>query len=112
MLELDPVGSTWGQGVRRAPMTTLWGWDSEAAAKVQIPTLLIVGAHDNRVAPDRVRELYEALGSRQKVLIDLGCTSHNAMWEKNHALLLSASVEWLRQGAVNGTKAGIVRMGY
>lgn len=88
------------RGVRRAPVTTLWGWNPEAAAKVYIPTLLIAGAHDNRVA--RVRELYEALGSRQKVFNDLGCTSHTAMWEKNHMLLFHASLGWLMHGTVMG----------
>jgi len=27
MLESDPVGATWGPGVRRAPATTVWGWN-------------------------------------------------------------------------------------
>jgi pimeloyl-ACP methyl ester carboxylesterase len=112
MLESDSVGAAWGRGVRRAPVTTLWGWNSEAAAKVHIPTLLVAGAHDNRVAPERVRELYGDLGSRQKVFIDLGCSSHNALWERSHLFLFRASLEWLTQGAVNGTKAGILQMGY
>jgi hypothetical protein len=73
-------------------------------------TRLIAGAHDNRIASERVRELYEALGSRQKVFIELGCTSHNAMWEKNHVLLFRVSLEWLMRSAVNGMRAGIVRM--
>jgi hypothetical protein len=59
-----------------------------------------------------VRELYADLGSRQKVLIDLACSSHNAMWEKNHALLFRASLEWLTQSSVNGAKDGILRLGY
>jgi pimeloyl-ACP methyl ester carboxylesterase len=112
MLESDPVGATWGPGVRRAPGTTVWGWNSEVAAKLQVPTLMVTGVHDKQVPPDRVRELYTDLGSRQKVLIDLGCASHNAMWEKNHTLLFRASLEWLTQGAVNGTKEGMLRLGY
>ena len=27
MLASDPVGATWGSGVRRAPSTTTWGWN-------------------------------------------------------------------------------------
>ena len=27
MIESDPVGATWGPGVRRAPQTTTWGWN-------------------------------------------------------------------------------------
>jgi len=112
MLESDPVGATWGPSVRRAPGTTVWGWNSEVAAKLQIPTLMVTGVHDKQVPPDRVRELYADLGSHQKVFIDLGCASHNAMWEKNHTLLFRASLEWLTQGAVNGTKEGMLRLGY
>lgn len=112
MLESDPVGATWGQGVRRAPGTTVWGWNSEVVAKLQVPTLMVAGVHDKQVLPDRVRALYTDLGSRQKVFIDLGCASHNAMWEKNHTVLFRASLEWLTQGAVNGTKEGMLRLGY
>ena len=42
---------------------------------------MIAGAHDKQVPPDRVRAAYDDLGSTDKVLIDLGCSSHNAMWE-------------------------------
>jgi pimeloyl-ACP methyl ester carboxylesterase len=112
MLESDPVGATWGSGVRRAPQTTTWGWNAAMVAQTQIPTLMISGVHDKQVAPERVRELYADLGSRQKVLIDLACSSHNAMWEKNHALLFRASLEWLTQSSVNGAKDGILRLGY
>jgi pimeloyl-ACP methyl ester carboxylesterase len=112
MLESDPVGATWGPGVRRAPGTTVWGWNAEVASKLQVPTLMVTGAHDKQVPPDRVRELYADLGSRHKVFVDLACSSHNAMWEKNHTLLFRASLEWLTQGTVNGTKEGMLRLGY
>jgi pimeloyl-ACP methyl ester carboxylesterase len=112
MLESDPVGATWGPGVRRAPGTTVWGWNAEVVSKLQVPTLMVTGAHDKQVPPDRVRELYADLGSRHKVFVDLACSSHNAMWEKNHTLLFRASLEWLTQGTVNGTKEGMLRLGY
>src|SRR5262249_48234705 len=106
MLESDPVGATWGSGVRRAPQTTTWGWNLEAVAKTETPMLMVAGAHDKQVSPARVRELYTDLGSRQKVFVDLACSSHNAMWERNHLLLFRASLEWLTQGSVNGAKQG------
>src|SRR6185436_16432046 len=95
MIESDPVGATWGPGVRRAPQTTTWGWNQAVVAKTQTPTLMVAGIHDGQVAPARVSELYADLASTQKVMIDLGCSSHNAMWERNHALLFRASLEWL-----------------
>jgi fermentation-respiration switch protein FrsA (DUF1100 family) len=80
--------------------------------KTQTPTLMVSGAHDKQVAPDRVRELYADLGATDKVFVDLACSSHNAMWERNHLLLFRASLEWLTQGTVNGTKAGMLKLGY
>jgi hypothetical protein len=46
------------------------------------------------------------------VFIQLACSSHNAMWETNHLLLFRASLEWLSAGSVNGTQAGMLRLGY
>ena len=81
-------------------------------AKTQVPTLMVSGAYDKQVAPDRVRELYADLGSTEKVFVDLACSSHNATWERNHLLLFRASLEWLTKGSVNGTKAGMLKLGY
>jgi alpha-beta hydrolase superfamily lysophospholipase len=112
MLRSDPVGATWGTGVRRAPQVTSWGWTTAVAANLKIPTLMVSGANDKQVNPERVRELYTDLGSPQKVFIDLACSSHNAMWEKNHLLLFKASLEWLTQGSVEGKQEGMLRLGY
>jgi pimeloyl-ACP methyl ester carboxylesterase len=112
MLTSDPVGATWGPGVRRAPQTAVWGWTGALAGKTMIPTLMVSGVHDKQVPPQRVQELFADLGATQKVFVDLACSSHNAMWEKNHLLLFRASLEWLNSTTVNGTKAGQVKMGY
>jgi pimeloyl-ACP methyl ester carboxylesterase len=112
MIESDPVGATWGSGVRRAPQTTTWGWNQSIVSKSQTPTLMVAGVHDKQVNPDRVRELYADLGTQKKVFIDLACSSHNAMWEKNHLILFRASLEWLTQGSVNGSHEGMLRLGY
>ncbi len=112
MIASDPVGATWGTGVRRAPQVTTWGWTTAVVAKTQIPTLMVSGAHDKQVNPDRVRELYTDLGSPKKVFVDLACSSHNAMWEKNHLLLFNASLEWLTKGTVQGKQEGMLRLGY
>jgi pimeloyl-ACP methyl ester carboxylesterase len=112
MLASDPVGATWGAGVRRAPQVPTWGFNQAVVAKMQTPFLMITGAHDKQVPSDRVRELYADLGSKQKVLIELACSSHNAMWEKNHLLLFQASLEWLKDGKVNGTAEGVLKLGY
>lgn len=112
MLASDPVGATWGTGVRRAPQTTTWGWTSAVVSQTQIPVLLVSGAHDKQVNPDRVRELYMDWGAPQKVFVDLACSSHNAMWEKNHLLLFQTSLEWLTKGTAEGKDRGMIRLGY
>jgi pimeloyl-ACP methyl ester carboxylesterase len=111
MLASDPVGATWGPGVRRAPETA-GTWPPALAKKLTVPFLMVTGAHDKQVLPDRVRDLYADAGSTEKVFVDLACSSHNAMWERNHLLLFRASLEWLTQGTVNGTKSGMLKLGY
>jgi pimeloyl-ACP methyl ester carboxylesterase len=112
LLASDPVGATWGPGVRRAPATAVWGWTRDAVAKTTTPTLLVAGVHDKQVPPERVRDLFTDLGATQKVFADLACSSHNAAWEHNHLLLFKASLEWLTSATVNGAKQGIVKLGY
>src|SRR6202050_5133586 len=70
MLLSDSVGATWGGGGRRAPPVTTWGWTTAVVSKIQIPTLLIAGAQDKQVNPDRVRELFADLGSPKKIFVD------------------------------------------
>lgn len=112
MLASDPVGATWGTGVRRAPSTPTWGWNQATVAASRIPTLVVAGAHDGQVSPDRVRQLYADLGSTEKVFVDLACSSHNAMWETHHLDLFRASLEWLSTGRVNGVAQGLLKIGY
>ena len=104
MLDSDPVGATWGTGVRRAPRTTTWGWNQEVVANTHAPMLLVAAVEDRQVPAARTVEMYEDLGSSQKVLLDLGCASHNAMWESNASILFDASLQWLRDGKVDGMR--------
>ena len=112
MIASDPVGATWGTGIRRAPSVPSWGFNRETAAKINLPFLMISGAHDRQVAPQRVRDLFADLASQQKIFVDLACSSHNAMWEKNHLLLFRASLDWLKDGKVQGKSEGEIRLGY
>jgi len=111
MLASDPVGATWGTGVRRASRVPSYGFNQAVVSKMTTPYLMVVGTHDKQVVPDRVRQLYADIGSTEKVFIELACSSHNAMWEKNHLLLFRASLEWLRNGKVNGVTQGEMKLG-
>lgn len=112
MLESDPVGAKWGEGARRAPNVPTWGFNQATVATFKAPYLMITGEHDVQVPPARVGELFQDLGSENKVLVDLACSSHNAMWEKNRQLVYDVTVQWLRDGKVNGVSNGTVRLGY
>ncbi len=106
MLASDPVGATWGSGVRRAPRTPTFGWTPKEVAATQTPILMVVGTHDGQVNPERVREMYADLGANQKVLIEMRCSSHNAMWEKDAAQLFDASFQWLNTTTYTGASSG------
>jgi esterase/lipase len=80
--------------------------------KMQMPVLMVSGVHDKQVPQQRVRDMYADLGSPHKVFVDLACSSHNAMWEKNHLLLFQASLEWLTKGSVTGKEQGELKLGY
>jgi hypothetical protein len=77
-----------------------------------MPVLAVSGAYDKQVAPDGVRDFIADAGSSAKVFVDLACSSHNALWERNHLLLFAASLEWLTKGTVNGQSSGAVRLGF
>jgi pimeloyl-ACP methyl ester carboxylesterase len=112
MIASDPVAAKWGPGVRRAPNVNSYGFNKTMVAGMHTPFAMATGPHDKQVASERVYALYEDLGAKDKVLVDIACTSHNAMWERNHLLLFRSTVEWLRDGRVNGTGKGIVKLGY
>jgi len=113
MLLSDPVGAKWTPAVRRAPIaSSSWGWTQAKVKAMTTPTLMVAGIHDAQVNPERVRDFYADIGSPQKVFIDLGCSSHNAMWEKNHLILFKASLEWLDKGTVDGQGNTMLKLGY
>lgn len=106
MLASDPVGATWGDGLRRAPRVPSFGWTPEVVAAMQTPVLMVAGTHDGQVDPERVQILYEDLGSQNKVYIEMHCASHNAMWEKDAEALFDASYQWISSGTYSGQTQG------
>lgn len=110
-LEFDPVGATWGPGVVRRPINAGGGWNRAAAARVKAPTLLLEGDLDIDVVPERVRELYEDLGSRHKVFALIHCNSHFSAVESDYRQLQKAAREWLLEERVAGKRRGTVPLG-
>ncbi|MGH7784622.1 MAG: alpha/beta hydrolase, partial [Candidatus Binatia bacterium] len=103
--QADPIGMTWGPGVLRAPTRTNWGWNTEAAKKIKVPTMIIVGELDDLTASNK--ELYEDLGADHKVFAGVSCASHFMLWERQHTRLHDASRQWLTNGTFNGATRGV-----
>ena len=103
-IDHDPVGATWGSGGLRAPTRTYWGWNTNSAKKINIPTLIMVGEEDDLLASNR--DLHEDLGSPNKVLLAVSCATHFVVWEKQRRVLYRASLEWLQNSHLNGASSG------
>jgi pimeloyl-ACP methyl ester carboxylesterase len=100
--------------VRRVPSFPKWYWNRSIAAKVQAPTLVVEGEFDHMsplTVPESIRAAYADLGTSHKVFLNLACSSHFAQWETRHLIMFQASLEWLRDGSVNGLAEGEVRLG-
>jgi fermentation-respiration switch protein FrsA (DUF1100 family) len=111
MLASDPVGAKWSPPVRRASISAYSpGWTTQMVKGMTTSTLMVSGENDKQVNPDRVRDLYADIGSSQKAFVDLGCSAHAAMWEKNHLTLFAASLEWLEKGTVMGQSKVMLKL--
>lgn len=109
IMAYDRVGASWGppEGVMRGRVATTFGWTREMAAKVTPPTLVMVGEFDR--LKER-RTVYEQISSADKVFVNVSCASHFMVWEKQHRALQQASLEWLRDGRLQGASRGEFRV--
>ncbi|MDA9909392.1 alpha/beta hydrolase [Gammaproteobacteria bacterium] len=108
MLASDPVGATWGSGVRRAPRAMTFGWNEAVVANTQTPLLMVAGTHDAQVNAQLVKNLYADYGAAEKVYFEMTCSSHNAMWEKDAEILFEATYQWLTTTTYNGLSSGML----
>lgn len=106
-IALDPVGATWGPGVQRAPTRTYWGWNGRAAARLAVPTLVVVGEEDGLL--DSNRALYRSLGADRKVFVARASATHFMLWEKGRRLLAETAIEWFTESTFRGADAGAFR---
>jgi pimeloyl-ACP methyl ester carboxylesterase len=108
ILAFDPVSSIWGAGnLWRAPLqNTLWGWNADAAKRIDVPTLIIRGQLDTQAPEPLQRNLFADLGTDHKVFVNIACASHYLVWENQHMILLHASEEWLREGTFGEQSTG------
>ncbi|MDF2120393.1 alpha/beta fold hydrolase [Roseiarcaceae bacterium H3SJ34-1] len=103
----DPLAATWGSGALRAPTRTYWGWNANAAKKITVPTLLMVGEQDELTKSNV--DLFADLGAAQKVFLGIAAATHFVVWEKQRRVLHRASLDWLRNGSLGGKTSGTFR---
>ena len=107
ILNFDELGNSWGlSGISRTPGLSPDGWDSNFPGMVNAPALVIGGLLDNVVPPPQLETTYNQLGSTQKVLVKVTCGSHFVPWERQHNVVLDASVQWLLSGTYHGCSSG------
>ena len=108
-------GVSWAPGMRRVPTFPTFFWNRTLATRLRNPTLIIEGDNDAMAPvsmPDAIRAAFTDVGSPSKVYAELPCSSHFAMWETRHLAMFEASRDWLRDGQVNGSGAGEIRLGH
>ena len=105
IMQWDRVGASWhsDEGIMRGRNATRFGWTRDLAASLVAPALVMVGEFDR---PAERRTVYEQIGSRDKVFVSVSCASHLMVWEKQHRVLQDASLEWLRDGRLQGISRG------
>jgi pimeloyl-ACP methyl ester carboxylesterase len=91
----------------RVRAATRFGWTRTLAAKVAAPTLVMAGEYDRL---EERRSVYEQLGSKDKVFMNVACASHFMLWEKQHTALHVASKEWLTHGRLKNVRRGELRV--
>jgi pimeloyl-ACP methyl ester carboxylesterase len=80
-----------------------YGW-RENAAKIQAPTLIMLGEFDNY---QKRRDCWGGLsGTSHKVFVKIEAGSHFAMFEYARRALHRHGLEWLEKGTVGGEKLG------
>ncbi|MGR6318848.1 hypothetical protein Q2K19_31750 [Micromonospora soli] len=136
--EEDPVGAQWGgtiaghpTGVARSPVFSSYGWNTEVAAQLTPPTLVIHGLEDfPPTSPANADAIYTAAQMTNKVLVKIACGSHTFLWEGcsgtrctptsgtpyggkigapwagPHSTFKAALIEWITRGTFNGAPSG------
>jgi hypothetical protein len=72
-----------------------------------VPTLIMVGEQDDLTKSNL--ELFDDLGTQQKVFLGVACGTHFMNWEKQRRVLHKASLDWLGNGSLDGQTSGMFR---
>jgi pimeloyl-ACP methyl ester carboxylesterase len=112
ILDEDPLGANWGEGVLRVRTPTLWGWNTAMAARIEVPVLIVQGEHDGGGGGvQELAALYQTLSSTRKLRFTVQCAGHFLVWETRRGVLHELSKHWVRHGAVVGHRTGEFYLG-
>jgi pimeloyl-ACP methyl ester carboxylesterase len=107
IMDFDRLGATWGaSGVMRIRTGNNWGWNSTTVPTVTVPMLYVIGQNDGLLGQGR--DLYAAIGSQNKVMVEVECASHSLNWETRHEILHRASKHFLRHNSFEGVTQGVL----
>jgi pimeloyl-ACP methyl ester carboxylesterase len=142
LMDHDVVGRSWGgtdpadpAGVLRSPTFSAYGWNTDVAAQLIPPTLVMQGLDDTDIpgGTGNAPAIYHALPTSMtnKVLVQLDCATHAMMWEGcsnaprcspasgipyggppdrpwagPHSTIKAALIEWITNGTFDGAGLG------
>ena len=119
IMDNDSIGRTWGpppagaptgsapEGLMRVRTPTLWGWNTNVARTIIVPTLIFQGEFDTGAGgPQHLAELYSFIPQANKLRFRVQCTGHWTVWENQRRVLYHISKEWIRHGKVAGFGQG------
>jgi pimeloyl-ACP methyl ester carboxylesterase len=114
IMAVDDYGSIWSspRGVMRVRSASYWGWNTASAARIDAPTMIVVGLQDG-LLPGAEALYRDVAGTDNKVLVRMECATHFAVWEASqYRFMHAASLQWLTEGRYRGANAGEFRVGF
>lgn len=114
IMSFDRLGTSWvsPQGVMRVRSASYWGWNEEFAAKIETPTLIMVGEQDG-LLPGGVALYGDLTGIENKAIVRMECATHFTVWEASqYKFMQKASLDWLTQGKYRGQSIGEFKVGF
>lgn len=137
ILALDDIGRGWGgdggpgtAGLNRFPTFSTYGFNPDAATKMDRPVLVIQGVDDTQATPGPTRAFFANLPVDDKVLVELDCASHSLLiegcagercerqgqpaygtkghepWPGPHRTVQTALIEWIEDGKFDHKRRG------
>lgn len=111
IIGFDPLALVWrptGDAIRARNAAPLV-WNTDYSLRLVTPALMVVGEQDSLLP--YVRDMYDVAPAAEKMLVNMECATHFAVWETTqHRFLHEASEDWLTSGQLQGERTGVFRV--